>query len=241
MPPAFAGNIQVPTAPVDHSSDHKLPNLRSLNPSAIHTTAALGGTIGPHVTLVHGDEWTIITGSEKRTIQNDQTIEIKGNEAHTTTKNLTYKIIGQTVDTRIGAHYQTNNSPRFETYVHTLTQDHHEKMIVHQPTTLMDIINLYFGRKWVSLNATGASFSATGTSASLTSLSGSGTVMSASNTVFSSSRESFSIKDLDIGLHVRGMITELKAMKLKAALAHLKAIIGNFNAGIAANMSSPFS
>jgi hypothetical protein len=241
MPPAFAGNVRVPTAPVDHSSDHKLPDLRSLNSSAIHTPTALGGTVGPHVTLVHGDEWTIITGSEKRSIQNNQTVEIKGDETHTTTGNLKYKIVGQTVDNRIGAHHQTNVSPRFETYAHTLTQDHHEKMVIHQPTTAWEIIQKFLALKGTSLSATGLSLSGTATSVSLTTLSGSGTLMSGSNTVFSSSKESFSIKDLDIGLHIRGMITELKAIKIKAAISHLKAIGANLCAGIAANLDSPFA
>ena len=110
------------------------------------------------------------------------------NETRTVIGNLVNKVVGTTNDTRIGMHHQTNISPRFENYVHTLTQDRHEKLIIHQPTSTWDIVNTLFSRKILTFSATGMSFSATGTSTSVGAVDASGKVISVSNNAWVAER-----------------------------------------------------
>ena len=202
---------------------------------------ALGGTNGADARLIHGDCWEQIEGSETVNIVKNLTTAVTQNETRTVYGNLVNKVVGTTSDTRTGVHHQWNVSPRFEEYLHILTQNHHEKLSIHQPTTTWEIIQSYITMKAASFSVTGLSLSTTASSASLTGSSASATVISVGCNVFSSTKESFSVKDMDIGLHIRGMITEIKAVKIKAAVSHLKAIGANLCAGIAANLDSPFA
>ena len=49
-------------------------------------------------------------------------------------------------------------------------------------------------------------------------------VISISNNIFAAKKESFSVKDLDIDLHLSAAKTEIKALKVKAAVSHLKGL-----------------
>jgi|GEM_PF-3495457 hypothetical protein len=239
----FSANVLTATRANAAANDSKPPMLGALSMGggAMISPTALGGTNGADARLIHGDCWEQIEGSETVNIVKNLTTAVTQNETRTVYGNLVNKVVGTTSDTRTGVHHQWNVSPRFEEYLHILTQNHHEKLSIHQPTTTWEIIQSYITMKAASFSVTGLSLSTTASSASLTGSSASATVISVGCNVFSSTKESFSVKDLDIGLHIRGMITEIKAVKIKAAVSHLKAIGANLCAGIAANLDSPFA
>lgn len=241
MAQVFEAVVQVATGANAHAQDATPLNLGSLSPKSMTSPTAVAGTNGIDAILVHGDEWREIKGNETVNILKNLTTTITKNEKRTVILNLVNRVVGTTNDTRIGVHHQWNVAPRFDNFAHTLTEDHHEKMVVHQPTTTWDLINTYFVRKTIAFSATGAEFNVKGTKTEAIGMEATFKTICIENKVFVAKKDSFAIKDLDIGLHIRGAITEIKAVKLKAAGAHLKAIGANLCAGIAANLDSPFA
>ena len=241
MAQVFAAAVSVATGANAHTHDATSVNLGSLSSGSMTSPTALAGTSGIDAVLVHGDQWREIKGNVTVDILKNLTTNITLSEKHTVLQNLTNRVAGTTNDTRVGVHQQWNVSPRFDNFAHTLTENHHEKMVVHQPTTTWDIINTYFTRKAIAFSATGAELNAKGTKTEAIGVETTFKTICIENKVFVAKKDSFAIRDLDIGLHIRGAITEIKAVKLKAAGAHLKAIGANLCAGIAANLDSPFA
>ncbi len=201
---------------------------------------ALAGTDGFDVALIHGDVWRQHEANEMVNILKTLKTTITQNETRKVQGNLTNKVVGTTNDTRVGVHHQQNVSPRFEIYTHTLTQNHHEKTAISQPTSIFDKTHISFRGNSLAFSAVGSDFSARGTSTSMTVLDASHRSISVEMKAFVAKKESFAIKDLDLGMHFGGALTEIKALKLKAASLHLKSIGANLCSGIAANLNSPF-
>jgi hypothetical protein len=241
MAQVFTAVVQVATGANAQTQDAAPPNFGSLAPKSMSSLTALAGTNGVDAILVHGDQWREIKGNETVNILKDLKTTITKSEKRTVLLNLTNRVVGTTNDTRVGVHHQWNVAPRFDNFAHTLTENHHEKMVVHQPTTTWDVINKYFVRKSIAFTLTGLEFNVKGTKTEAIGMEATYKTICIENKVFVAKKDSLAVADLDIGLHIRGAITEIKAVKLKAAASHIKAIGANLCAGIAANLDSPFA
>ncbi len=241
MAQVFGTDVKQVTRPNALQLDSKPLNFKSLNQKAMPTPTALAGTTGIDASLVHGDVWRELKGNETIDILKNLKTTITQDELRALTGNLKNTVTGTTNDTRVGAHHQQNVAPRFEIYTHTLFQDHHEKMVVHQPTSTWDTVSKYFAFKAAIFNATGVELTAKGSANTVTAMDVAHKTISLDNKVFAAKKESFAIKDLDLGTHLGGALTEIKALKVKAAASHMKAIAANLNAGVAANADSPFA
>src|SRR5215471_2473523 len=104
--PAFGGSPVTPNQAFDPSQDKTTPNLRSLNQGGMSSPAALAGTTGAEVELVHGDWQQQIDGSGTVSILKNLTTTITLKETRTVVGNLIHKVVGTTSDTRIGIHHQ---------------------------------------------------------------------------------------------------------------------------------------
>jgi hypothetical protein len=163
MAQVFAAAVLVATGANALTQDATSLDLGSLSSGSMTSPTALAGTNGIDGVLVHGDQWREIEGNVTVDILKNLTTNITLSEKQTVLQNLTNRVVGTTNDTRVGVHQQWNVAPRFDNFAHTLTENHHEKMVVHQPTTTWDVINTYFTRKTISFSATGAEFNAKGT------------------------------------------------------------------------------
>ena len=110
----------------------------------------LAGTTGVNCDLVRGDEWEEVNGSRRVDLSEDLTTNIQGFERRAVTQDMTveiqqnyfFTVAGQTTDQRGGTHFQYNYSPRFETFFHTLSQEHKETSHINQPTSLLEKLNV---------------------------------------------------------------------------------------------------
>ena len=216
------------------------PNFGSRAPKSLFSHSPRGNHWGRRDSGPR-DQWRGIKGNETVNILKDLKTTITKSEKRTVLLNLTNRVVGTTNDTRVGVHHQWNVAPRFDNFAHTLTENHHEKMVVHQPTTTWDVINKYFVRKSIAFTLTGLEFNVKGTKTEAIGMEATYKTICIENKVFVAKKDSLAVADLDIGLHIRGAITEIKAVKLKAAASHIKAIGANLCAGIAANLDSPFA
>jgi hypothetical protein len=135
MPPQpFNGQKKTPNQNFDTSKDNVCPPLRSLNMKNMKDTSALQGQVGSDCKLVHGDRWQQIDGSQTEKINHNLTTDIMVNEFWMVHNDLFYTVNNLTVDNRYGAHYQVNWDVRFDHFIHTRTETHDQREVIHQPT-----------------------------------------------------------------------------------------------------------
>lgn len=104
---AFDGKNRIARMVVDPTTDHTLPNSKSLSWKAITTPVALSGTKGAHCELVHGDKWRELKGNHTENIGANQTIKVVGDHKET--------LVGKVYQNIIGPHIVSNQTVRNET------------------------------------------------------------------------------------------------------------------------------
>jgi hypothetical protein len=148
--PTFGGSPLTTNQAFDPSQDKMTPHLRALNLGGMSSPAALAGTNGVNVELVHGDCWqqitgnvtTSITGNSDYTLNGNSTSLITGDAVDTINGNHDYKVLtnltlfikGTTTEERHAKHMSTNSSslteifvgPVDRSYQSTTTEDHPE-------------------------------------------------------------------------------------------------------------------
>lgn len=134
MPQPFTGQKKTPNKNFDTSKDNVCPTLRSMDMKNMATTTALQGQIGSDCKLVHGDRWQQIDGCQTERINQILITDIMLDEIWTVHNDLFYIVGGTTDDNRYGAHHQTNWNVRFDHFVHTRTETHDQREVIHQPT-----------------------------------------------------------------------------------------------------------
>lgn len=222
------------------SSDHKTPNLGSLNLSAMTSPTALAGTNGVCVSLVHGDVWNQMEGNQTENILKNRTTIVNFDEKCAVNQNMNYYVAGKTNDTRIGVHNQTNMSPRNDIFMHTRSEIHHEKENRQQLTQDMSVVTMvieFCATQWEKHDYKISAYLA---AVNLNVMSADARIYAFRNTTFKTENTSIGVKISEITGSLGGLATEIKGLKLKAAVSHIKAIAGNINAGIALNADSPF-
>jgi hypothetical protein len=134
MASPFTGTKKTPNSSFNPSKDHVCPALRSLNMKNMKSTTALQGQTGSDCKLVHGDRWQQIDGNQTEKINKNLKTDIMVNEIWEVHNNLIFKVDGRTIDDRVGPHFHTNWHVRFDHFVHTRTETHDQREVVHQPT-----------------------------------------------------------------------------------------------------------
>ena len=124
--------------------------------------------------------------------------------------------------------------------MHTRSEIHHQKENRQQKTEDADVAEnaVELIKDWFKEHIAAVEYH--GMYVEINGMQVEGAPLAVENMTFKSEFDSFRIKADLLDDHFSGMIAELKAGKLKAAGVHLKAIGGNFNAGIALNADSPF-
>jgi len=135
MPPQpFNGQKKTPNQNFDTSKDNVCPPLRFLNMKNMKDPSALQGQLGSDCKLVLGDRWQQINGNQTEKINKTLIHDVMVDEIWTVHKDLFFMVCGLTFDDRFGAHYQTNWDVRFDHFVHTRTETHDQREVIHQPT-----------------------------------------------------------------------------------------------------------
>lgn len=236
----FNGTPSVFTREHGGPNDKVPAKLGALSAGGMISPGGLAGTTGIDVALIHGDAWRQTEGNQVVNILKNLTTTITLTEKRTVTQNLVNKVCGTTNDTRIGVHNQTNVAPRNDEFMHTRSEIHHEKENRQQKTEDADVADkaMEFITDWFKEHTAAMEYH--GLYIEINGLQVEGAPIAVENVTFKSEFESFEIKADLINDHFSGMISEIKAGKIKAAGVHLKAIAGNLNAGLALNADSPF-
>jgi hypothetical protein len=100
----------------DPITDDTLPSPGALNWKAITTPAALAGTVGVDVKLVHGDYWS--------TIQGNMTLMVGGNLMTTVSKNQIWTVMTNSILTIMGTYIKTVIGTHVESYLASHIQLH---------------------------------------------------------------------------------------------------------------------
>ncbi|WP_419805282.1 hypothetical protein [Terriglobus sp.] len=234
----------VPTTPTEMhfgALDLKGLHMGSLQPELMNDPHALMGvTPGQDQKYIRGNYTEEILGLRDTTIHQTDKLHIYLDRTVNIDRNLVYVVTGTTNDHRVGVHNQTNIAPRNDEFMHTRSEIHHQKEDRQQKTEDADVAEraVEFIKDWFKEHIAAVEYH--GMYVEINGMQVEGAPLAVENMTFKSEFDSFSIKADLLDDHFSGMISELKAGKLKAAGVHLKAIGGNFNAGIALNADSPF-
>jgi hypothetical protein len=139
MADVFTPSLLTSTKPNAAAIDCAKPPSGSLNFSGMTSATALGGTTGTSVALIHGDVWDQFEGNDTTNVLKDQKLTVIGNLTEMVVQNYKETIVGTTTSTYIGVHNQVNISPRNDTFFHTRSEDHHHPEQIHQPTSQVNI------------------------------------------------------------------------------------------------------
>lgn len=124
------------------AKDKDLPDLGSLNPNNMTSTAAMGGTTGVDSKLIHGDRWQEIKGNLTENIAENLTTKIDKNETWTVHEDLHSTIDGKTYNLyREEAFLWFHNDSLFE-YFKEHTDMHHAHDHQINPTKTFDFLNI---------------------------------------------------------------------------------------------------
>lgn len=237
----FDGEVKIGRTVKDPGSDHSLPPGGSLSFGAVKSVSALSGTTGVDACLITGNKWQQLNGKHTENVTMDHLLQILGNRQELVSGNHTHMIIGNTNTTHIGTHNQTNVAPRNEVYGHKKTETHSEQEFKQQPTGQMKSINsehkdvfLGFELYQQEKNMYGMKMEFTGLN-----VEGDATNVESKAINVEIPIVHHECKLLEDKLHT--FATDVVAVKIRAAEAHLKAIAADLNAGLAANADSPFA
>jgi len=236
----FTSNVETETAQVDRLNDRKTPVMPSLDMKNMSSPTALSGCIGYDVALVNGDQWQQLTGDRTHNMSGSWTTNIDIDESWTINNNLTYTVVGNTVDNRIGQHHQTNTNPRFDHFIHTRTETHDQAQVIHQPTQDTHTIATLLQWNLEKHAITAFYFILNGIKIEVDAFEGTEKVVVIENKNF---RWQNTPAKLDLGGYKTQIIaftTEVVPVKLYAAASHLKAVAVNIAAGIRAALSAPW-
>jgi hypothetical protein len=149
MADVFNSTVLTATRSNAARADSSAPPAGQLNLKAMTSVAALSGTTGTSVALIHGDVWDQFEGIDSKNVLKDQKLTVTGNRTEVILQNHQHTIVGTTNAKHIGVHNQTNIAPRNDTFVHTRSEDHHQPEQIHQPTSLINIqkaVSEYFNK-----------------------------------------------------------------------------------------------
>ena len=239
--PIFGAAPKTTNGSFNPSSDHKTPQLGSLDLSNMPLPTALAGTTGIDCSLIHGDEWNEMEGNLTENILKSHTGYIKINETYTINGNLTHRVNGATNDTRVGVHNRLNIAQRNDTFMHTRAETHHQPEHREQKTEDHSITQslLEFKEKHYEWKTLFMEFKQISLGFCWP-LSFEKHLMDASGHVFKMEGAAVEVEMKEIKSSLGALASEIKAGKVKVAATHMKAIAGNINAGIALNLDSPF-
>lgn len=237
----FAAVISTPTNEHYGALDLHGIAMGTIQPDLMIDPHALQGvTPGQDQKWIRGAYTEEITGLRDTTVHETDKLEVYLDQTVDIDRNLVYAVLGTTNDTRTGVHNQMNIAPRNDEFMHTRTEIHHQKENRVQKTEdgnvtekVMEFVKDQFVEHTFAKEYHGVYIEVNG-------LQVEGSPIAVENMTFKSEFDSFSIKADLFDDHFSGMISEIKAGKLKAAGIHAKAILGNLNAGVALNADSPF-
>jgi len=244
----FDGTVKIGRTVADPGTDHSLPPCGALSFGGIKAVTALSGTNGADACLITGNKWQQLNGKHTENVTMDHLLTIVGNRQEMVSGNHTHTIVGHTNATHVGVHNQTNVAPRNDTFVHTRTENHSEQEHQNQPTGRNEVTasehtstHEESHTKLEEHTATGFKFEAVGMN-------------------FETQVTNVESKMVNVGFHgisaeaklmhhkselfeerLQAFATDVVAVKLRAAVTHAKAIAADLNAGIAANLDSPFA
>lgn len=237
----FSANIETATRSSAVASDSKTPRIGLLNLSSIASPTALSGTTGIDCSLIPGDEWNQLEGNLTENTLKNHTGTVFLNETYTVKGNLVHRVNGTTNDTRVGVHNQTNIAARNDTFMHTRAEVHHQPEHREQKTEdnektekHIEVKQEHTAFNWYMLDGFGIR-----SEYNLT-MNFEKKMLNASANIFNLESEGAKVQVGNIKAELKGLRADVHAGKLKASVSHLKAIGANINAGIAANLDSPF-
>lgn len=246
--PAFSAAAKTTNGKFDPASDHKTPNLRSLNLGGMSSPGALAGTTGTDVKLIHGDRWQQIDGDLTENIEKNLNTYIKENETWEVHENLTFKVDGTTKDTRVEdvKEYYLAES-KFE-YMLEHTDLHHEKDHLINPTHSFEILNIEGEYKNVDLAIKAASLEGKGLSVETIAAKGEAWGAGAEAWgfqvgagVFENSVTTFHAEEDALEARLKGMENEIKGLQSQAAAAKVLIMPVRIGICVAIHIDSPFA
>ena len=239
---AFNANVQTATQASAAANDSKPPALGSLGAGSMTSPAALAGTTGVDVRLIHGDCWDQIVGNYVVNILKNEATTITLNETRTVNGNLVNKVVGTTTDTRIGVHNQTNIAPRNDTYFHTRTEDHHQPEQIHQPTSQVNSQNTVAEYFKEHTKFSSWYFSMVGIKMDLTPIVSLGfATLEGKLGVLATKALLLEKQSKALDAKYQAATTKFTLTAVLASMLWAKVIMFDGNAGVAANADSPFA
>ena len=237
----FNANVATSTRSNSSTGDGGDSALGLLNPKAMTSATALAGTVGIDASVIHGDQWNQVEGNLTENVLKNHKLTVTLNETHTINTNLVHRVVGTTNDTRVGVHNQTNIAPRNDEFLHTRSEIHHQPENRDQKTedhnfmqTILEFKEKHFEWTPFKIEAKNFAFEI------VAPLSFEKKLFAVAGNIFAMEGTSVDVEWKEITTSLGALGTEIKGGKIKAAAAHMKAIAGNINAGIALNADSPF-
>lgn len=239
--PVFDSAVKTVTGNNSMTKDNVFPNLGMLNSKSMPSLTALAGTNGAECAVIHADRWYQVDGQSTETVEKNFTTHIHGKEERDVKLDLNNCVMGNTNDTRVGVHNQTNIAPRNDEFLHTRSEIHHQPEHRDQKTEDNDLsekvhefIKEHSEFNWLKTNLiTGPEISVNPVFAFEYNVIASAYKNIAAETAMLECE----LKELKTAIQI--VASDVVAVKAKAAVSHLKAIGANLNAGIAANADSP--
>lgn len=242
MGSVFESNVLTATGANAASTDNNPPPAGSLNLKAMTSPTALSGTNGASADLIHGDLWEQIIGNDTKNVLKDKKLTVTGNETEMVLQNYKATVVGTTTTKFIGVYNQTNIAPRNDTFFHTRTEDHHQPEQIHQPTQQLNIqqtISEYFGHhtkfsSWY-LNVIGIKMDITPiVNLGYNSLKGELGIIAT---------KALALEKISKGMDAKfqAATTKFTMTAILASMLWAKVIMFDGNAGVAANIDSPFA
>jgi hypothetical protein len=236
---AISSKISTPTNP----STQAVPCLPPLGQIPLNPAKVAGCH---EQDLVHGNVIRTINGDSTYKLckggpegAGNSYLAIEGDEHHITNGNLDNYVAGDTNDTRVGVHNQTNMSPRNDTFMHTRAEFHHEPEN-RQQLTQDNNITVKENRFWVNLwEQHGVKFTMSAATIGLTGIEAQYKTLASRTINWKMDNEPIKVKVGGTEVSLIGLATHIKGCAVKAAASHNKLIALDINGGNAVNGDSP--
>lgn len=138
---AFDETVKTLTRTNAAATDKDLPDLGSLDPNNMTSTAAMGGTTGVDSKLIHGDRWQEIKGNLTENIAEDLKTTVDKDETWTVKQDIHNTIEGKTYNLYRGEAFLWFHSDSLFDYTLEHTDMHHAHENLINPTHTFNILN----------------------------------------------------------------------------------------------------